>query len=214
MFNYILFDLDGTLTNPAEGITNSVVYALNKLSINVPDKKSLLKFIGPPLIDSFQCFYGFSKEESLKAVEYYREYFKVKGIFENELFEGTKGLLSALKKAGKHIILATSKPEEFALQILEHFNLTEYFDYVCGATMDEKRCQKAEIIRCAIEGYPVKDLSSAIMIGDREHDILGANKAGIASIGVLYGFGDYGELKNAKATYIVDDMQKNLKIVL
>lgn len=214
MYDYILFDLDGTLTNPADGITNSVVYALNKFGIEVNDKRSLYKFIGPPLVDSFQRFYGFSKEQSLKAVEYYREYFKVKGIFENEIFEGTKDMLSALKSADKHIILATSKPDVFALQILEHFNLTEYFDYTACATMDEKRCQKAEIIKYAIEGYPVKDLSSAIMVGDREHDILGANQAGIASIGVLYGFGDYNELSNANATHIVKDMQEILNIVL
>lgn len=214
MYKYILFDLDGTLTNPAEGITNSVVYALNKFGIRVDDKKSLYKFIGPPLVDSFQRFYGFSKEQSFKAVEYYREYFKVKGIFENEIFTDTIGLLSTLKNAGKQIILATSKPEEFSLQILEHFNLTKYFDYTACATMDEVRCQKAEIIKYAIESYPVINLSETIMIGDREHDILGANQAGIASIGVLYGFGDYEELSNAKAKYIVKDMKDILKIVL
>lgn len=214
MYEYILFDLDGTLTNPSEGITNSVSYALNKFGIGVDDKKSLYKFIGPPLADSFQRYYGFSKEQSYKAIEYYREYFRVKGIFENELYRDTVRLLSALKKAGKQIILATSKPEEFALQILEHFNLKKYFDYTCGATMDEKLCQKAEIIKCAIEGYPVKDLSQAIMVGDREHDILGANQAGIASIGVLFGFGDYSELKKANATYIVNDMQQILEIIL
>lgn len=214
MYDYILFDLDGTLTNPAEGITNSVVYALNKFGIRVDDKKSLYKFIGPPLVDSFQAYYGFSKEQSLKAVEYYREYFKVKGIFENEIFTDTIGLLSTLKNAGKQLILATSKPEEFTLQILEHFNLTKYFNYTACATMDGKRNNKADVIKYAISGYPIKDLSEAIMIGDREHDIIGANQAGIASIGVLYGFGDYEELSNAKATFIVNDMQEILKIVL
>ena len=214
MYNYILFDLDGTLTNPADGITNSVAYALDKFGIAVDDKKSLYKFIGPPLADSFQNFYGFSKEQSYKAIEYYREYFKVLGIFENEVFKDTIYMLSTLKKAGKRIILATSKPDKFALQILEHFNLTEYFDYTACATMDEKLCQKADIIKCAIDGYPVKDLSQAIMVGDREHDVLGANKAGIDSIGVLYGFGDYNELKQANATYIVKDMKQILEIVL
>ena len=214
MYNYILFDLDGTLTNPAYGITNSVIYALNKFGISVDDRKSLYKFIGPPLTESFQRYYGFSKEQSLKAVEYYREYFKVKGIFENELYRDTVRLLSTLKKEGKHIILATSKPEEFALQILKHFDLTQYFDFTACATMDDTRNNKADVIKYAIEGYPVEDLSSAIMVGDRVHDISGANQAGIASIGVLFGFGDYGELKNANATFIVDDMQQILEILL
>ncbi|MGN0806959.1 MAG: HAD family hydrolase [Candidatus Coproplasma sp.] len=214
MYDYILFDLDGTLTNPAEGITNSVVYALDKFGISVDDKRCLYKFIGPPLVDSFQYFYGFDRQQSLKAVEYYREYFKVKGIFENEMFVGTVGLLSALKRADKQIILATSKPEEFALQIIEHFNLSKYFDFTACATMDGTRNNKADVIKFALENYPVKNLSNAIMVGDRKHDISGANQAGIASIGVLYGFGDYEELSNAKATYIVDDMQQILKIVL
>lgn len=214
MYEYILFDLDGTLTNPAEGITNSVAYALNKYGISVDDKKSLYKFIGPPLADSFQRFYGFSQEQSLKAVKYYREYFSVKGIFENEIFKDTQKLLSTLKKAGKHVILATSKPDEYALQILQHFDISQYFDFTACATMDEKRNNKADVIKYAIEGYPVKDLSKAIMVGDREHDILGANQAGMASVGVLYGFGDFNELSNAKATYIVDDMQEILNIIL
>ncbi|MGN1061382.1 MAG: HAD family hydrolase [Candidatus Coproplasma sp.] len=214
MYNYILFDLDGTLTNPAKGITNSVAYALDKFGIAVDDKKSLYKFIGPPLSDSFQSFYGFTKEQSLKAVEYYREYFKVLGIFENEIFKDTVDMLSALKSAGKRIILATSKPEEFALQILEHFNLSKYFDFTACATMDGTRNNKTDVIKYALEGYPVKNLSETIMVGDREHDVLGANKAGIHSIGVLYGFGDYDELKKANATYIVKDMQQILEIVL
>ncbi|MGN0824291.1 MAG: HAD family hydrolase [Candidatus Coproplasma sp.] len=214
MYDYILFDLDGTLTNPAEGITNSVAYALDKFGIAVDDKKSLYKFIGPPLSDSFQRFYGFTKEQSLKAVEYYREYFKVLGIFENEIFKDTVDMLSALKSAGKRIILATSKPEEFALQILEHFNLSKYFDFTACATMDGTRNNKTDVIKYALEGYPVKNLSETIMVGDREHDVLGANKAGIHSIGALYGFGDYDELKKANATYIVKDMQQILEIVL
>ncbi|MGN0812066.1 MAG: HAD hydrolase-like protein [Candidatus Coproplasma sp.] len=214
MYDYILFDLDGTLTNPATGITNSIIYALDKFGISVEDRASLYKFIGPPLVDSFQLFYGFTKEQSLKAVEYYREYFKVKGIFENQVFGDCERMLSSLKSAGKHIILATSKPEEFAIRILEHFNLIGYFDFTACATMDGTRNNKADVIKYAIEGYPVKDLSKAIMVGDREYDVSGADRAGIASIGVLYGFGDYDELKKANATYIVKDMQEILNIVL
>lgn len=206
MYQYIFFDLDGTLTDPGEGITNSVAYALDKFNIRVEDKRSLYKFIGPPLQESFQKFYGFSKEQSLQAVEYYREYFRGTGIFENEVYDGVEEMLHSLKKEGKHILLATSKPEEFAKRILEHFQLMQYFDYVAGATMDGTRCKKGEIIQYAIDNYPVKNLSDAVMVGDREHDILGARQVGMDSIGVLYGYGDYEELSKAGANYIAKEV--------
>ena len=206
MYQYIFFDLDGTLTDPGEGITNSVAYALDKFNIRVEDKRSLYKFIGPPLQESFQKFYGFSKEQSLQAVEYYREYFRGTGIFENEVYDGVEEMLHSLKKEGKHILLATSKPEEFAKRILEHFQLMQYFDYVAGATMDGTRCKKGEIIQYAIDNYPVENLSDAVMVGDREHDILGARQVGMDSIGVLYGYGDYEELSKAGANYIAKEV--------
>lgn len=206
MYQYIFFDLDGTLTDPGEGITNSVAYALDKFNIRVEDKRSLYKFIGPPLQESFQRFYGFSKEQSLQAVEYYREYFRETGIFENEVYDGVEEMLHSLKKEGKHILLATSKPEEFAKRILEHFQLMQYFDYVAGATMDGTRCKKGEIIQYAIDNYPVENLSDAVMVGDREHDILGARQVGMDSIGVLYGYGDYEELSKAGANYIAKEV--------
>lgn len=206
MYQYIFFDLDGTLTDPGEGITNSVAYALDKFNIRVEDKRSLYKFIGPPLQESFQRFYGFSKEQSLQAVEYYREYFRGTGIFENEVYDGVEEMLHSLKKEGKHILLATSKPEEFAKRILEHFQLMQYFDYVAGATMDGTRCKKGEIIQYAIDNYPVENLSDAVMVGDREHDILGARQVGMDSIGVLYGYGDYEELSKAGANYIAKEV--------
>ena len=213
MYQYILFDLDGTLTDPGEGITNSVAYALKKYNIIVEDRRELYKFIGPPLQESFRRFYGFSEEQSLEAVEFYREYFSVKGIFENEVYKGTEETLSALKEKGKHIILATSKPEKFARQILEHFELMKYFDFVAGATMDGARSKKDDVIRYAVSNYPVNDLSKAVMIGDREHDVLGANKVGMSSIGVLFGYGDNDELTEAGATYIVKEMKDILDIV-
>lgn len=213
MYQYILFDLDGTLTDPGEGITNSVAYALKKYNIIVEDRRELYKFIGPPLQESFLRFYGFSEEQSLEAVEFYREYFSVKGIFENKVYKGTEETLSALKDKGKHIILATSKPEKFARQILEHFDLMKYFDFVAGATMDGTRSKKDDVIRYAVSNYPVNDLSKAVMIGDREHDILGANNVGMDSIGVLFGYGDNDELTEAGATYIVKEMKDILNIV-
>lgn len=213
MYQYILFDLDGTLTDPGTGITNSVAYALKKYNISVEDKTELYKFIGPPLQESFQSFYGFSKEQSLEAVAYYREYFKVTGIFENEVYDGIESMLDSLKKEGKHILLATSKPEEFAKRILEHFHLAQYFDFVSGATMDGTRCKKGDIIQYALDHYPIQNLSEAVMVGDREHDIIGARQVEIDSIGVLYGYGDYEELSKAGASYIAKEVIEILDFV-
>ena len=213
MYDTILFDLDGTLTNPAEGITNSVAYALARYNILVNDKRELYKFIGPPLSDSFSQYYGFSKDEALHAVEIYREYFSVKGLFENEVYDGIPELLESLKAVGKKVILATSKPEKFALEILKHFDLYKYFDYVCGATMDGRIGEKADVIKYALSTADIKDLNSTLMVGDRKFDILGAKEVGIASLGVLYGFGDRKELEDAGATYIAETVGDVLKII-
>lgn len=176
MYQTILFDLDGTLTNPALGITNSLAYALEKFNIEVTDKKELYRFIGPPLQDSFENFYHFSKEDSLKAVDFYRDYFRHKGLYENEVYQGIPDLLERLKAQGKKLLVATSKPEEFARQILKHFDLFDYFDLVAGASMDGSRRLKGDVIAHALTSAQVSDLSAAIMIGDREHDIIGAKK--------------------------------------
>lgn len=213
MYKYILFDLDGTLTDPGIGITNSVMYALEKFGIEVKERASLYKFIGPPLLDSFQNFYGFTKEESELALKYYREYFRPKGIYENHVYDGVEDLLRELKASGKKMIVATSKPEEFAVEILKHFNLYQYFDFVGGASMDEKRVKKSDVIAYALEKGDVTDLDAVVMIGDREHDVYGAKQIGVDSIGVLYGYGDYEELKQAGADYIVERPSEILKIV-
>ena len=212
-YNVILFDLDGTLTDPGLGITNSVAYALKKRNIEVSDRTELYKFIGPPLLDSFSQFYGFSQDECMTAIEDYREYFKDKGIYENEIYEGIEEILEALKSSGKSIILATSKPEEFAIRILEYFKIDNYFDFVAGATMDGVRNKKADVINYAEEQIGVTDLSKVVMIGDRKYDILGAAQAGIDSIGVLYGYGDYQELKDSNATYIVENVEDILPLI-
>ena len=166
MYQTILFDLDGTLTNSELGITNSVAYALGKYGIQVPDKKALRVFIGPPLQESFERFYGFSKEECLKAIDYYHEYFSEKGLYENEVYLGVPDLLASLKQAGKQLIVATSKPEEFSIQILKHFGLYDYFDFVAGATMDRKRSKKSDVIQYALEQNGITDLAHTIMIGE------------------------------------------------
>lgn len=213
MYDIVLFDLDGTLTDPGEGITNSVAYALNKFGIKVADKTELYNFIGPPLIDSFMKYYNMNYEDGLKAVEYYREYFGVTGIFENTMFDGIPELLNTIKMSGRTISLATSKPEQYAVRILEHFNLTQYFDFVGAATMDESRSKKADVIDYTLKQLCVNDKSKVVMVGDRHHDIEGANVNGLDSIGVLFGYGDREELETAGATYIsktVNDIMKFL----
>ena len=204
MYQYVLFDLDGTLTDPGLGITNSVMYALRKFGINVSDRSQLYPFIGPPLRDSFRVYYGFSDEQCERAVRYYREYFKKSGMFENEVYDGICELLTRLKVSGRTLVVATSKPEVFALEILRHFDLYKYFDFVAGATLNDVRNQKADIIKYALETLNITEKKSAIMIGDRKHDIIGAKETGLDSIGVLYGYGTYDELKNAGATYIAN----------
>ncbi len=213
MYDVFLFDLDGTLTDPSEGITNSVAYALGKFGISVEDKKSLYKFIGPPLVEGFSKFYGFSHEDSLKATEYYRETFSVKGIYENKVYDGVAKTLERLNQAGKKIILATSKPEVFAKEILRYFGLTKYFHFVAGATFDSTRNTKDAVIKYALEKSGISDTSKIVMVGDREHDIFGAKANGIDSIGVLYGFGDRDELTAAGATHIIENVRDVLKYV-
>lgn len=214
MYNYVFFDLDGTLTDPGLGITNSVMYALKKYNIEVDDRAQLYKFIGPPLIESFMNYYGMSKEDGEQAITYFREYFKPHGLYENEVYEGIENLLKTLKDNGKKLFVATSKPEDFAVEILRHFGLDKYFEYIAGATMDEKRVKKAEVIAYALEENGITDLTSVVMIGDREHDVIGAKENGLASIGVLYGYGNYEELETAGANYIVAKPEEIVDIIL
>ncbi len=213
MFDIVLFDLDGTLTDPGEGITNSVAYALKKYGIEISDKSELYKFIGPPLKDSFMKYYGFDEAKAEEAIAFYREYFRDKGIFENRVYEGVEHMLEALCADDKTIILATSKPEEFAIRILEHFNLKKYFTVVAGASMDSSRSKKGDVIAYAISLCDGFEKDTAVMIGDREHDIIGAKENGLKSIGVLYGYGDEKELKTAGADYIVSTTEDILKLI-
>ena len=207
MYQYIFFDLDGTLTDPGIGITNSVMYALKKWNIDVADRSELYMFIGPPLVDSFEKYYGFSKEEAEQAVIYYREYFREKGLYENTIYDGSEKLLSDLKASGKKVVLATSKPQEFAEIILKHFQIDRYFDVVAGATMDGTRSKKTDVILYALAACGIEDKSQVVMVGDREHDIIGAKNAGLDSIGVLCGYGDREELETAGATHVVEKIE-------
>lgn len=205
-YDYLLFDLDGTITDSESGITRCVEYALNHFGIQVNDLRELSRFIGPPLLDSFRDFYNFTDEQAAIATAKYRERYTDKGIYENELYPGIKELLAEAARQGKTVILATSKPEIFARRILDYFELSSYFSFVAGSGLDGSLHTKTDVINYILQSNNITDLSSVVMIGDRKHDIIGAKNVGIDSIGVLYGFGDYDELAQAGATYIVKDM--------
>lgn len=214
---YILFDLDGTLTDSSKGITRSVQYALDKLGITENEQAMLRRFIGPPLDESFEQFYGLDKETALKAVNYYRERYNDIGIYENVLFDGIDVLLAGLKEEGYIVALATCKPEIYVPRILDYFNITRYFDVAVGSELEGgKRRHKNQVIdevfaRLQANGQSGQDLfkmkEKAIMIGDRKDDILGAKASGIQSMGVRYGFAEENELERAGADYIVDNVQ-------
>ena len=214
MMDYILMDLDGTITNTKEGITKSIQYALRAMNIYIDDLDSLTKHIGPPLRDGFMEFYGFNEEEAEKATAEYRKYYVDKGIYQCEAYEGMEDLLTKLKQAGKYLIVATSKPEEFAVKILKNLYLDHYFDDICGATFDGSRDDKESVIRYALERNSITDLDKAIMVGDRKFDILGAKAVGIATIGVLYGFGNREELEQAGADYIAATVDEIYDIIM
>lgn len=206
-FKYLLFDLDGTLTDPYEGITKSFQYALAAYDIEAK-QEDLLFVIGPPLIDCFCNVYGFDREKGEEAVAKYRERFSVKGWRENRLLGGVDKMLSSLKESGKVIALATSKPFVFAQKIIEEFDIAKYFDVVVGAEFDGSVSSKPQVIEKVLSQLGNPDLSEVVMIGDREHDIIGAKKCGIKSIGVRVGYAAENELENAGADYIMDTIEE------
>lgn len=205
---YVLFDLDGTLTDPALGITNCVMYALERFNIHPATREEIFPYIGPPLIDSFMRFHGLSYEQALQAVVYYRERFSVDGWRENEVFRGTAMLLSELKAKGCTLIVATSKPEEFANRILRHFELAQYFDFVAGSTLSGLRPTKESVVAYVRERYPSIHGANTVMVGDRRYDVLGAHSQDLPAVGVLFGYGNREELEQANAEYIAENMQE------
>lgn len=214
MYDLLLFDLDGTLTDPKIGITKSVHYALQKFGIEVSDLDQLIPFIGPPLLDSFRDFYGLTSQQAKQAIEYYREYFSVTGLFENAVYTGIEQLLTALRGQHNRLFVATSKPTGFSKQILEHFELAVYFERIVGSNLDGTRVNKAEVIEEILAGVPVSDRHRVVMIGDRLHDIIGAKKCGIDSIGVAYGYGGAIELSQAGAKHIVNTVSELHRFLL
>ncbi|MBR4434491.1 MAG: HAD hydrolase-like protein [Clostridia bacterium] len=207
-FLYNLFDLDGTLTDPAPGITASVAYALEKLSRPVPDTETLKRFIGPPLVHSFKVYCGIEGEEAKTALRLYRERFAAGGLYENKMYPGIDEVLKSIKAGGGRVILATSKPEEFAAPILEHFGLLKYFDFVAGNTLDEARPEKIQVLRHILENYPDISTDNAVMVGDRSYDALAAKQIGIQTIGVLYGYGSKRELTEAGADMLAKSVKE------
>ena len=213
-YSHLLFDLDGTLTDPKEGITRCVQYALKSFGITEENQDNLLCFIGPPLRESFQKYYGMSEKDSEKAVEKYRERFSAVGKFENSAFPGIISMLKELKAAGKIMAVSTSKPFVFAKQILKKYELDPYFSVVVGSELDGTRDAKEEVIMETLNQLGLeKGTRQAVMIGDRKHDILGAKKCGLDGIGVRFGYAEEGELEKAGAIAIADtveDLQKML----
>ncbi|ASA21421.1 HAD family hydrolase [Paenibacillus donghaensis] len=199
----ILFDLDGTLTDPKEGITKCVEYALNQFDIQVEHLDRLIPYIGPPLHESFVQLHGFSEEHSLRAVELYRERYREVGMFENLVIPGIPELLEQLKAAGYSLHVATSKPTVFAEQILKFYELDHYFGLIAGSNLDGSRSRKQEVIQYVLDQQHI-DPRQAVMIGDRLHDIVGAKGCGMASIGVLFGYGSEEELRTAGADSIAE----------
>lgn len=213
MNSYLLFDLDGTLTNPKEGITKCVQYALRAFGIEEPDLDRLTPFIGPPLRQSFIDFYQFSEDQAITAVEKYRERFSTTGLFENVLYLGIPTMLQALQKQGKILAVASSKPTVFVRQILEHFQLAQYFQVIEGSNLDGSRVEKKEVISTVLQQLGNPPIQQVIMVGDRIYDVRGVAELGIACVGVRFGFAAPGELENSGAIYLADtvsDLQQYL----
>lgn len=215
MEKVILFDLDGTLTDPKEGITRAVQYALRAYGIEENDLDSLCPFIGPPLTDSFMEFYGFTQKDAREAIPVFHEYFVKRGMFENKVYPGMKEMLETLSRAGYTLAVATSKPEIFAEQILKHFGLLSCFKLVGGADMEEIRVRKADVIKYTLNRLKVNPQDTpVIMVGDRLHDVMGAAEHGICCIGVLYGYGSREELLKAGAGYLAGSVEELGRLLL
>jgi phosphoglycolate phosphatase len=212
IYKNILFDLDGTLSDPYEGITNAAKYALGKFNISEEEAGDLSRQIGPPLEMSFREFYHLDEADIKKAVAYYREYYAVKGLYENKLYDGMETVLQSLRRRGLHCFTATSKLDRFAKTILQNFKIDNYFDGIVGSNEDSTRTDKGDIIAYLLEEYHLKK-EETIMIGDTKYDMAGAKKNGIDTLAVTYGYGNAEELKKAAPTYMCDTVMGILEIL-
>jgi len=207
-YDVILFDLDGTLTDPKPGITKSVAYALARFGIEVDDLDALTPFIGPPLPESFRRYYGFDAEKARRAVGYYREYFAETGLYENAIYPGIPELLARLVARGKRPFVATSKPTVYAERVLEHFGLARHFERILGGELDLSRSDKVAIIADILAARPGVAREAVVMVGDREHDIIGARGNRVDAIGVLYGYGTADEIRAARPTHVAATVER------
>ncbi len=205
-YDVIAFDLDGTLTNPERGLIASFEYAFKKMGIDYGERSALKRFIGPPIYEEWQREFGFTPEEASEALLIFREFFSVYGWWDNELYPGVPEMLSEIKKMGKKIILATSKPEIFAKKIVRLFDIEKYFDFVGGAATDKTRDKKHEVLKYSLDSIGVTDYTSVILVGDRVYDAEGARALGIDSMGVLYGHGSYEEINSSGFTLIAKNV--------
>lgn len=213
MIKAVLFDMDGTLIDSSPGITRCAQHALAHYEINEPDLDSLRKFIGPPLWESFVKYYGFSEDQAKEAVEVYRERYNVTGIFECELFPGTRECLLALKEKGYLLAVTSSKPELSCQRILEHFQIRDLFDEVSGATFDGKIETKEEVLKELFRRWSHIDPKEMILVGDTVFDVKGAVQVGIDCIGVTFGFGEKKEMEEAGAVAFCDSMDELPKLI-
>lgn len=213
-YNYVFFDLDGTISDSAPGIISSLQYALNEVGVETPEEQELMKLVGPPLMESLTGYFGMSRQTADKALSHFRKYYEEKGILENTMYEGIAELIRTLKAAGRAVVLATSKPEPFAREIISRYGIDAEFDFIAGSCMDETRTKKAEVIAYALEAIGLSDPSKAVMVGDRSYDVIGAAENGMSCIGVLYGYGSCEELESAGAKYIAATAAEVAQIVL
>jgi len=213
-YKYIFWDLDGTISDSGEGIFKAVAYSLEHMGARLLDSDTLRKFVGPPLTESFAKYCGYTPEEAEKAVEYFREYYQAKGIYENSMYAGMDKLLKELSEAAYLCVVATAKPEPHARAILQRYGIDKYFLYIAGASFDSSRAKKEQVIAYALETCGITDKSQVVMVGDRSHDVIGAKKNGLDCIGVLYGYGGRRELEEAGVVAIAADLGELADILL
>ncbi len=211
-FDTLLFDLDGTLTDSTEGIVRCLEYALERMGFDIPEDTN--KFLGPPLYRSFAEFCGMNEEQVNEAVRIFRERYSTVGLFENRVYEGVPEMLKRLRDGGKRIMVATSKPEVYAMRIFDRFGLSQFFEIVGGANINGTRNDKDEVIEYVLEKAGISDRSSVLMIGDRRQDVLGAHKTGLKCMGILWGFGSIEELTEAGADFIAETPVKAADMLL
>lgn len=211
-FDTLLFDLDGTLTDSTEGILNCLIYAIERMGFEVPEDTNI--FLGPPIRQSFAEFLGMNGDQVDEAVRIFRERYSDTGLFENRVYDGIPGMLERLKSGGKRLMVATSKPQVYAVRIFERFGLAQYFEIVGGAELDGSRDYKDEVIEYVLAKAGITDRSTVLMIGDRRQDVLGAHKTDIECMGILWGYGSVEELTQAGADYIARTPQEAADMLL